>query len=210
VKALHRKEARLHPIGANRMITVLSRLMNIAELEGWRPRATNPCYRFPKTTETPCQRVLTAAELARLEASIGNLEASHKLDEIAADLIRFLALSGLRTSEAANLKWADIDMDRSTITIKDHKTSKRFGPKTLPLNTALRAILQRRAGAVLGALVFPGLRVDAPISGLRKMWLRVLAVKGCELGDATPHDLRRTFMTTCCELGYPPPLVTRC
>jgi len=36
------------------------------------------------------------------------------------------------------------------------------------------------------------------------MWLRVLGVEGCNLGEATPHDLRRTFMTVSVELGYPP------
>lgn len=204
VKALHRKESKKHPIQANRMITVLSRLMNIAEREGWRPRGTNPCFRFEKTKEQPCPRVLTAAELARLETAMAGLVGSGKLDQIAADLIRFLALSGLRAGEAGNLRWADVDLDRNIMTIQDHKTSKTMGPKHLPLNGPLRLVLQRRAGQKLGKLVFPGLVKDRPIQGLRHMWLRVLAVKSCELGDATPHDLRRTFMTTCTELGYPP------
>ena len=204
IKALYRKEAKSHPIGANRLITVLSRLMNIAEEEGWKPLQTNPCFRFPKAKEKPCPRVFTAAELARLEASMAGLEASGRLDQIAADLIRFLALSGLRAGEAGHLKWTDIDLDRNTMTIQDHKTLATMGPKVLPLNQPLRAILKRRAGALLGKLVFPGLKQDAPIQGLRKMWLRVLRAKGCELGDATPHDLRRTFMSVTVELGYPP------
>ena len=204
IKALYRKEKKIHPTGANRMIEVLSRLMNIAEEETWRPLQTNPCFRFPKVKELPCQRVLSAAELARLESSIASLVASENLDQIAADLIRFLALSGLRAGEAGNLRWTDLDLDRNTMTIRDHKTSKTMGPKHLPLNAPLRAILQRRAGQKLGKLVFPGLVKDRPIQGLRHMWLRVLAVDGCELGEATPHDLRRTFMTVTVELGYPP------
>lgn len=204
IKALYRKEAKAHPIGANRLITVLSRLMNIAEEEGWKPLQTNPCFRFPKAKEKPCPRVLTASELGRLETSMAVLEATGKLDQIAADLIRFLALSGLRSSEAGNLKWTDIDMDRNTMTIQDHKTVSTMGPKVLPLNMPLRAIIKRRAGAKLGKLVFPGLVKDTPIQGLRNMWLRVLKVEGCELGEATPHDLRRTFMSVTVELGYPP------
>lgn len=203
IKALWRKESKAHAIGANRMITVLSRLMNIAGDEGWRPIGDNPCQRFPKSKEKPCPRVFTAAELARLESSTAGLEASGKLDQIAADLIRFLALSGLRSGEASNLKWTNIDLGHNTMTIVDHKTESTMGPKVLPLNSPLRAIIKRRAGAVLGKLVFPGLVQDAPIKGLRKMWLRVLAVKGCELGEATPHDLRRTFMSVSVELGWP-------
>jgi len=89
-----------------------------------------------------------------------------------------------------------------------------MGPKVLPLNPPLREIIQRRSGFKLGAYIFPGLREGkpeesgkkgiGPIVGTRKMWLRVLQVKGCNLKDVTPHDLRRTFMTTCTELGYPP------
>jgi integrase len=33
------------------------------------------------------------------------------------------------------------------------------------------------------------------------MWIRVAEVAGLE--DVTPHDLRRTFMSTSMELGYP-------
>lgn len=204
IKAWYRKESKIHPTGANRTLEVLSKLMSIAEEEGWKPLQTNPCYKFPKVTLRPCKRVLTADELRRLESSMVGLEASGKLDKIAADMVRFLALSGLRTGEAGNLKWADIDMDRNTMTIRDHKTSAKVGPKVLPLNASLRAILKRRAGAKLGKLVFPGLVQDRPIQGLLKMWRRVLDVDGCNLGEATPHDLRRTFMSVSVELGYPP------
>lgn len=205
VRTLHRKEARENPINANRMITVLSRLMNIAEDEGLRPRGTNPCIRFPKLKEKPCPRILTTAELASMEGGMNTLEETGKLDRIAADLIRFLALSGLRAGEAANLRWQDVNLDRGTMTFVDHKTSESMGPKVLPLNQPLRAILTRRAEDRLGKLVFPGLKQDRPIQGLRHMWLRILKVEGCEsLRDATPHDLRRTFMSVSVELGFPP------
>jgi integrase len=134
------------------------------------------------------------------------------LDPIAADLIRFLALSGLRSGEAAKLKWQDIDLDKNLMVIKDHKTSKTMGDKPLPLNDPLREILDRRIKQKLCPLVFPGLRLGkadkdgkkqlGPIQGLRRMWLRILAVKGCNLGEATPHDLRRTFASVCVELGH--------
>ena len=215
IRALHRKERKEHPIGANRMITVLSRLMSIAEAEGWRPKASNPCYKFPKDDEIPSSRVLSAAELGRLQAAMAALEGAGKLDLIAADLFRFLALSGLRTSEAVRLKWSDINPDQTTMTILVHKTDKKGkNPKVLPLNKPLRDILQRRATTKISPFIFPGLKPGRPdkdgktqlnpIIGLRKMWLRILAVEGCGLAEVTPHDLRRTFMTVCTELGYPP------
>ena len=213
ISDLYEKVRETHPVGANRMITVLSRLFNIAELlPGFRSPGTNPCLRFPKGAELSSDRVLNAIELARLEKGMTALEAKGKLDTIAADLLRFLACSGLRTGEALNLAWTDIDLDANTMTIRDHKTSKKNGPKKLPLNPALLKILGRRSTTRLGVkLVFPGLerldkktgkKVIGPIGGLRKMWLRV--AEECALEDVTPHDLRRTFMTASVELGYPP------
>lgn len=204
IKAVFRAESKKHPTQANRTIAILSKLMNIAEDEGWRPLGTNPCLRFPKNELATCKRILTAQELARLGASIRVLEDAGKLDRIAGDMIRFQALSGLRPGEAATLRWIDVDLDRGTMRFEDHKTSKKKGVKVLPLNDELQAILRRRAGERLGKLVFPGLVQDRPIQGLRKMWLRILAVKGCDLEDVTPHDLRRTFMSVSVELGYPP------
>ncbi|GLH74115.1 integrase [Geothrix limicola] len=204
IKDLYRREAKKHPTQANRTIEILSKLMSIAEDEGWRPLQSNPCFRFPKQRLQTCKRILTAAELGRLESSMHSLEEAGKLDRIAADLIRFLALSGLRAGEAGNLRWQDVNLDQGTMTFHDHKTSVNKGAKVLPLNAPLRTILKRRAGDRLGNLVFPGLVKDRPIQGLRHMWLRILAVENCELGEATPHDLRRTFMSVSVELGYPP------
>lgn len=202
VKAMHRKESKDHPTGANRAVEVLSRLLSIAEKEGWRERGTNPCRGLEKVPLKARNRVFSAGELAALEGALTALEKVKKLDPIAADALRFLALSGLRKGEALGLRWKDVDLERNTMRFEDHKTAGGAGVKVLPLNPHLRAILQRRAGARLGPLVFPGMDGQAEIGGLRKMWLRV--VEKCSLADTTPHDLRRTFMSVSVELGYPP------
>jgi integrase len=44
---------------------------------------------------------------------------------------------------------------------------------------------------------------DGPLVGLAKMWKRICEFEGANLDAVTPHDLRRTFMTTCTELGNP-------
>lgn len=202
VKTMHRKVSKDYPTGANRAVELLSRLMSIAEKEGWRERGLNPCKGLEKNPERSRNRKLSAVELAKLEAALAKLEKDKKLDPIAADAIRFLALSGLRKDEALSLRWMDIDLDANTMSFTDHKTSGDVGTKVLPLNPQLREILKRRAGQRLGPLVFPGTYGDSKIGGLRKMWLRLTAL--CGLKDVTPHDLRRGFMTVSVELGYPP------
>jgi hypothetical protein len=53
---------------------------------------------------------------------------------------------------------------------EDHKTAEQAGTKVLPLNSHLRAIIQRRSSQKLGAYVFPGRKLNGdPIVGLAKM-----------------------------------------
>jgi integrase len=229
VKDLHRNAKKGgHETNANRAVAVLSRLLSIAEKEGLRPAGSNPCAQLEKPSEKPRSRVLSTNEYAALEEALVCLvaagqnekvdrplkieqskkktKATHevkvdKLDPQAADLIRFLALSGLRKGEALGLRFADVDLERSIMRFEDHKTSEQAGTKVLPLNAHLKAIIQRRATQQVSAYVFPGRKLSGPIVGLAKMWARVM--ESAHLIDVTPHDLRRTFMSTSMELGYP-------
>ena len=202
IKNMHREEAKKHQISANRAITVLSRLLSIAEKEGWRPMGSNPCRQLEKAGEQSRTRTFTANEYASLEKAISDLGQAEKLDPQAADLFRFLALSGLRKGEAQGLRFADVDVEAGTMRFDEHKTSGKKGAKVLPLNSHLKAIIQHRSSQQLGSYVFPGRSLTSHIVGLTKMWDRVLTQ--ANMAGVTPHDLRRTFMTTCCELGQPP------
>jgi integrase len=206
VKALHRKilnrdEGEKHVVNANRVVAMLSRLLTIAEKEGWRPMGTNPCRQFEKPSEQSRDRIFSSEELAKLETGIRGLVKVKNLDPQAGDLFRFLALSGLRKGEALGLRFADVDLDRGLMRFEDHKTAEKSGVKVLPLNSHLKVIIKRNAALRLGPFIFSGWVDNGPIVGVGKMWDRLLVAAG--VADITPHDLRRTFMTTCTELGYP-------
>lgn len=222
VKDLHRNVRKGgHVTNANRAVAVLSRLMDIAEKEGWRPKGSNPCTGFEKPTERPRSRLLSPSELTALGRALCLMEAAdvamkEKADGVpnpkgrrvirrvkpqVTDLVRFLALSGLRKSEALSLKFQDVDLDRSIMRFHEHKTSEQSGTKVLPLNLHLKEIVQRRAQERLGPYVFSGWKAGRHIVGFAKMWQRVVAV--AELDNVSPHDLRRTFMSVSMELGYP-------
>lgn len=224
VKELHRKvRDGGHVTNANRAVAVLSRLMDIAEKEGWRQQGSNPCRLFKRPKERPRSRILSPSEYSRLGSAMllmegvgpeSGLEATlpleeaptqdlvvYKLEPQVADLLRFIAFSGLRKSEALGLRFQDVDLDRGIMRFHEHKTSEQSGTKVLPLNSHLRTIIQRRSQEKLGPYVFSGWKAGGPIVGLAKMWQRVAAV--ADLEDVTPHDLRRTFMSVSMELGYP-------
>lgn len=198
------------------------------EEDGWRTDDSKTWKGFKMPGGNERKRTLTPRECAALEAALVALVAAERpkvveklfekkktrkkevnqpepeqvipLEPQAADLIRFLALSGLRKGEALGLRFADVDLEQSTMSFKDHKTSGDTGVKVLPLNSHLRAIIQRRAQQQkIGDFVFPGrLRSKSPIVGLAHMWTRV--VKAAQLVDVTLHDLRRTFYSTVTKL----------
>jgi integrase len=200
VKAVYALVRKRTPISANRVAAILSKLFNLAEKEGWRPSGTNPLLQLERNPEKPRTRILSSSDLALLEACLGRLVAGGSLNKLAADLTKFLALSGLRRGEALGLRWTDIDSDLKTMTFASHKTDQ-YGTKVLPLNSHLSKILVERAKGALGQFVFPGKNPAKPYQGFNKNWVQIQSE--CGIGDFTPHDLRRTFNSVCAELGYP-------
>jgi len=57
---------RATPVAANRALALLSSMLGWAEKVGERPDGTNPCRHVERYPEKPHERLLTAAELARL------------------------------------------------------------------------------------------------------------------------------------------------
>jgi len=200
LKALYNRVRQEAPVKANRMLAVLSRLFNIAEREGLRTDGSNPCRKVERTREKARDVIFTSANLAALESALTALVAQEELEAPIADLIRFIALSGLRRGEATNLTWSDVDLEAKVMTFANHKTDQD-GTKRLPLNTHLTAILQRRSEHKVSPYVFPGRLVDGPFNGFGKIWERIRQASG--LHGFNPHDLRHTFFTALMELGHP-------
>ena len=122
----------------------------------------------------------------------------------AADLIEFLAYSGLRVgSEARWVTWGDIDWQRKEIVV-------RGNPETGTKNSEIRRVptihdLER---------LLVRLRHDGERSGtiLKVTHCNESLARGCrELGipKITHHDLRHLFATRCIESGVDIPTVSR-
>lgn len=213
IRAFYRAIKAKTPTQAGRACAILSKLFNIAEREQWRPPGSNPVKGLEREIEHPKTRVLTIDELRRLELAIVYLAETgwkskkypnrqpFKLEPVVADLVRFLAFSGLRRSEALTLRWDALDLAKGTMTFAEHKTDQH-GAKVLPINAQLQSVLTNRMGQSLSVYVFSGLSMNKPFQGFGKLWLKIAEKAG--LVGVTPHDLRRTFNTTCAELGYPP------
>lgn len=123
-------------------------------------------------------------------------------------LIALLALGGIRRSEAAMLRWRDVDFTNGVITIAHGKGDKR---REVPLagDLALDALRQWQITQDAGrAWVFCSIRkngilgVDKPITGT-DVYRTVEATVAASGIDFKPHDLRRTFITEALATGTP-------
>lgn len=102
----------------------------------------------------------------------------------AADLVAFLALTGLRKGEATSLRWEDVDLVDKSLRLEDTKNGEAV---TLPLSEAATEVLDGRTG---GTYVFAGKGGDGTLPDPRPLLDRIAARTEISV---TPHDLRRTF-----------------
>ncbi len=104
------------------------------------------------------------------------------------DVLDFLAASGWRLGEALGLTWADVDVEREVILLRDSKTG---APGVIGILGAIRTVLERRLAAKNGLpWVFhrngEAINPRRVTEGLRQ------ACKEAKVPIRTPHDLRRT------------------
>ena len=105
---------------ANRAMPVLSMMMRMAELWGYRRHNTNPCKNTRRYKMKPMERFLTAEEMARLNALLTRDE--FWCPHIFA-IIRLLMLTGCRFGEIVSLEWDWIKGKR--IFLPDSKSAPR-------------------------------------------------------------------------------------
>ena len=122
-----------------------------------------------------------------------------------------LAWTGMRSDECRTLRWSQIDLVASEVTVGKSKTEAGRG-RRIPMSASLRAVLDQHASWYadhLGAVqpdwyVFPFCRTKKPVdptrpvTSLKKAWDTVRTGAGvrCRL-----HDLRHSFCTKLAEAG---------
>ena len=186
VLAFHRAH-RETPVEANRAVTLLSGIYTWAEDGGMVLREGNPCRRIKKHPERRRERYLSAQELARLGAALGQAESAGSEPPAAILAIRLLLLTGCRKSEITGLRWEDVDLDRSCLRLPDSKT----GAKTVLLGApALQLLVEAKRE---GPWVCPGGRAGQPLKNLYKPWGRICKAAG--VAGVRPHDLRHSYVS---------------
>ena len=183
--------------GANKGLELLRQILNFAVARGHietnPARGTRP-NRRPKPT-----RFLSREEIGRLHSALDDHHARGRRAE--ADIVRLLLLTGCRRGEILGLRRSEVQGDM--LVLADSKT----GPRTVPLNSQARAILDRQPRGDSG-FVFPSpLDPSRPRSDHLGLWYRVRREAGIE--DVRLHDLRHTHASHAVMNGVPVPVVSR-
>ena len=155
--------SRAAPGNANSALKLLRQIMNFAIACGYID--ANPMRGIRRNRRPALTRFLSREEIGRLHKALDRQ--TRKGGREQADIIRLLLLTGCRKGEIVRLRWSEVDGDR--LVLADGKT----GPRTLPLNTQARRILERqpRDGS---SFVFPSPRDPSrPRSRNLALWYRV-------------------------------------
>ncbi len=176
---------------ANRSMPVLSVMMKMAELWGYRRHNSNPCKNTKRYRMQPKERFLSAEEMARLNTVLTR-EEFHCPNIVA--IIRLLMLTGCRFGEIVALEWDWIRDKR--IFLPDSKS----GPRTVWLSSAARAVI----GAISRyspdcPYVFPGHPPTRPIDNIGYRWSRIR--DEAELPGLRIHDLRHSWASVAAMNG---------
>ena len=108
------------------------------------------------------------------------------------DYFLLVVLTGMRRTEAASLRFTDVDLAAKTFTLRDTKNRDNH---TLAMSDFIYELFLRRRAASHGDFVFPADSQAGHLVEPRKAMLKVIELSGVSF---TVHDARRTFIT-CAE-----------
>ena len=202
VTKLH-QSMRKTPYAANRMLALLSKMMNLSEKWGVRPDGTNPCRHVERFKEKRRQRFLSPAELVELGKALAKTEGENVEHPSVVPALRLLLFTGARRGEVLGLKWEHVDWRNQCLNLTESKT----GPKTIHLNPPALQVLQTldKARPDDSPWVIRGNMKDRALVGLPHAWQRIR--KRAKLSDLRLHDLRHSFASVAVAAGSSLPII---
>lgn len=190
------KIAKRAPISARNCL-VYTRLAFQHALERGQLEA-NPCSQIkPPATAKARQRVLTDSEVKQFWNNVTALEVTAEIISI----LQLCLVTGQRSGEVRQMKWADLDGGWWTIppAITKNKLAHR-----VPLSPMALGILSTTRDANHdGDYVFPGKKAGNPLGRNSADQALRRNANDIDLEDFTIHDLRRTAASNMAALGVP-------
>jgi integrase len=199
IEALHRN-MRETPYRANRALALLSKMFTLAM--SWKLCQDNPVKFVQRYDEQPRERYLSPAELGRLATAL----AAHP-NQVTANAIRLLLLTGARRGEVLAMTWKQVDQEPG-VWIKPAAFTKRNRLHRVPLSPGARGILEemRRYRKDEDDYIFPGRgKNDRPTVELKATWEAVMKAAG--ISGVRVHDLRHCYASLLINSGHSLPII---
>jgi len=181
----------------NNTLDSLRALFRIAEDAG--ARHGNPAEKVGRVAVK--QRTLVLPERGQFLAFVESIRTNGAwCSRDCADFVQFLAFTGARKQEAANVVWSDVDFSRDRLHLR---VTKGGQPRHVPLIREARELLSRMRSER------PDEPLNEPVLRVREAQKAIDAAAG-KVGFAriTHHDLRHLFATACIEAGVDIPTVS--
>lgn len=182
IARLHMEIGKDAPTEANRVISLIRRLFNLAQK--WEVyKGENPASGIERFKEYSRDRFVQPDELPRLMQALAEEENFYARGALVTSLF-----TGARIGEVRRMKWEDVDLKQGIWRIPETKAGR---PHIIPLPKHiinLLLTLPRMAGS---PWVFPGNNSEGHIGDLAFVWNRIKKRAG--LDDIRQHDLRRTL-----------------
>jgi len=189
------------PGRANRIGDTIRKMFNLAIR--WEMRTDNPAAGFIRNPENPRERFLNIDEISRVSELLAN-----DPNQLMANIIRLLMLTGARRGEVLNARWEQFDLDRAVWT-KPAATTKQRRLHRAPISGAAVQLLRTmKASTPKGCpWVFPGYAEGKPVHEIKRFWDRIRTEAG--IPDVRVHDLRHTFASLLVSGGMLLPMIGR-
>jgi integrase len=178
-------------------LTVLSNALGLAVRRG--ELKENPLQ--GRTPYVEADKVRHCREVAPTPEGLAQIEHWLRLrgEQAIADLLAFLAYSGLRIGEALPLDWEAVDWGNGVVHVK---REKRGCNPFVPLLPSLAKLLQDMKERATSHLLFPSpFDPNTPRDDSAVRRRIAAACKALGLGHVTPHGLRSFFVTSARESG---------
>lgn len=192
VQTLIRGIVKAAPYEANRTLSLLSKMFNLANDWDLLPAGhQNPCQNIKRAKERKRERWVTPAELPAIAQAIDAEPSPY-----ARAALWLYLLTGCRKTELLSARWSFVDFTRSVLCLPETKTGNSH---EIPLTAPALAILETLPKLSGNPFVFPGLVAGRPLESIRGPFERVRTAAGC--ADVRLHDLRRTVGSWMAQSG---------
>jgi integrase len=188
------------PTQANRTLSCLRKMFNMAEIWGYRDDGTNPCRHIPKFPETGKTRLIDDEEMVRLFRYLDRADAEGLVHPSFTLAIRLQFAFAARMSEIVGLEWAWIDFNRKRVVWPRSKT----GQMSKPMSQESFLLLSNAARLRNGRFVVPSiLDPEKAMShhSYAGAWARVLKRSG--IPHVGTHGIRHRATTEIANSGVP-------